>query len=92
MDLYKWCFRSYPAVGAELTADCFELAREVRAVDMRASPYDFTALGYEPIAIETSDGRAEYVAHQRDFAERASGLRATLIAALDDALTARVPA
>jgi hypothetical protein len=87
MDLYKWCFRSYPAVGADLTADCFELAREVRAVDMRASPYDLSALGYIPIAIETAHGRAEYLEYQRDFAERGGRLRSRVIAALRSALS-----
>jgi hypothetical protein len=86
MDLYKWSFRSYPAISAELTADCFELAREVRVIDMRASPYDLRALGYTPIAIETADGRAEYVEHQREFADRASDLRARLIQDLRTAL------
>lgn len=79
MDLYKWCFRAYPAIGSDLTADCFALAREVRAVDMRASPYDFQELGYAPIAIETAEGRAEYVEHQRDFAARGEVLRRRLI-------------
>jgi len=82
MDLYKWCFRSYPAISADLTADCFALAREVRAVDMRASPYDFRDLGYSPIGIETAEGRAEYVEHQRDFAARGALLRQRLIDAL----------
>ena len=96
MDLYKWCFRSYPAVGSDLTADCFALAREVRAVDMRASPYDFQALGYAPIPIETSEGRAEYVEHQRDFAARGALLRSRLLedirAALRATRGAEVPA
>jgi hypothetical protein len=93
MDLYKWCFRSYPAIGAELTADCFELAREVRVIDMRASPYDLRDLGYSPIAIETARGRAEYVEHQQDFAARGSHLRQRVIDALHDALRwATVPA
>lgn len=92
MDLYKWCFRTYPAMGADLTADCFALAREVRVVDMRASPYDFRALGYAPIPIETSPGRAEYVEHQRDFAERGALLRQRLIAGLRQAIATEVPA
>jgi hypothetical protein len=92
MDLYKWCFRSYPAIGADLTADCFELAREVRAVDMRASPYDFRELGLTPIAIETAEGRAEYVESQRDFAARGALLRRRLIEGLRSALRAGVPA
>ncbi|MEY2964872.1 MAG: hypothetical protein RLZZ228_685 [Actinomycetota bacterium] len=86
MDLYKWCFRSYPAIGADLTADCFDLAREVRTIDMRASPYDFSDLGLMPIRIETPHGRGEYVEHQRDFAERGALLRRTLMEALTRAL------
>ena len=92
MDLYKWCFRTYPAIGSELTADCFALAREVRAVDMRASPYAFRELGYDPIPIESPEGRAEYVEHQRDFAERGGRLRARVIACLRAALDVSVPA
>ena len=53
MDLYKWAFKLAPLTPAELTADCFELARDIREVDMRASPYDLRSLGYGPIAIET---------------------------------------
>lgn len=80
MDLYKWSFKLAPYAPAELTADCFALAREIREVDMRASPYDFQALGYAPIAIETAAGRAEYEAHQRAFCTRAEPLRARLLA------------
>jgi len=80
MDLYKWSFKLAPYAPAELTADCFALAREIREVDMRASPYDFRALGYAPIAIETAAGRAEYEAHQRAFCTRAEPLRARLLA------------
>ena len=92
MDLYKWCFRSYPVIGADLTADCFELAREVRSVDMRASPYDFRDLGYEPLAIETPEGRAEYVEYQRAFAARGAVLRDRVIEDLRAALPLAVPA
>ncbi len=80
MDLYKWAFKLAPFTPAELTADCFALARDIRAVDMRASPYDLRALGCEPIAIETPAGRADYEARQRDFAARGQPLRARLIA------------
>ena len=78
MDLYKWSFKLAPLTPAELTADCFALAREIREVDMRASPYDFRALGYAPIAIETPEGRAEYEAYQRAFCAQAEPLRARL--------------
>lgn len=83
MDLYKWAYKLSPLVASELVADAFELAREIRTLDMRASPYDLTALGYEPIKVETAEGRSEYARAQREFAERAAPLRARLIAALD---------
>ncbi|OZV77671.1 3-methyladenine DNA glycosylase [Micromonospora echinospora] len=82
MDLYKWSYKLSPLVPAELVADCFALAREIRTLDMRASPYDLAALGYPPVRVETPEGRAEYVAAQRGFAERATVLRARLLAAL----------
>ena len=48
-----------------LLAFLFVLAWDVREVDMRASPYDFSDLGLEPIGIETPEGKREYAAHQR---------------------------
>jgi hypothetical protein len=83
MDLYKWAFKLAPFTASELIADCFELARDIREVDMRASPYDLAVLGFAPIAIETSDGRTEYERHQRAFALRGEPLRARLIALCD---------
>ena len=88
MDLYKWAFKLAPFTPAELTADCFELARDIREVDMRASPYDLHALGFEPIAVETPAGKAEYERRQRDFARRAEPLRARLIALCERLLAA----
>ena len=79
MDLYKHAFRLSPMVCAELVADCFELARDIRVLDMRASPYDLSALGYPPVRVETAQGKQEYVAAQRAFAERGAPLRARLI-------------
>lgn len=83
MDLYKWSYKLAPLTPAEWIADAFELARAVREVDMRASPYDLAALGYPAIAIETPAGRAEYETHQREFARRAEPLRARLLALCD---------
>lgn len=80
MDLYKWAFKLAPFAPAELITDCFEFARDIREVDMRASPYDLRDLGFEPIAIETPAGRAEYEHQQRSFAARGEPLRARLIA------------
>jgi hypothetical protein len=80
MDLYKWAFKLAPFTPSELIADCFALARDIREVDMRASPYDLAALGFAPIAIETAEGRAEYERHQRAFTSRGEPLRARLVA------------
>ena len=79
MDLYKWATKLAPFGSAELTADCFELARDIREVDMRASPYDLRALGFEPIMVENESGRAEYEQHQRAFAKRGQPLRSRLL-------------
>ena len=92
MDLYKWSFKLAPFTPSELVADCFELACAIRETDMRASPYDFAALGYPPIAIETPAGRAEYEQHQRAFAARGDPLRARLIAVCERLLAVRSPA
>ncbi|MCP2324998.1 hypothetical protein HDA40_003505 [Hamadaea flava] len=86
MDLYKWAYKLSPLVPSELVADCFELSRAVRELDMRASPYDLADLGYAPVRIETPEGRAAYALSQKDFAERAAPLRARLIEACDDLL------
>lgn len=80
MDLYKWSFKLAPFAPSDLIADCFALARDIREVDMRASPYDLRALGFAPIAIETAAGRTDYESHQRAFATRADPLRARLLA------------
>lgn len=83
MDLYKWALKLTPAVPGDLVLDCFELARDVRVVDMQASPYDVSSYGLDPVAIETPEGKAEYVRHQRAFAERGAALRARLLAVCD---------
>ena len=83
MDLYKWALKLSPAVPSNLVVDCFELAREIRELDMRASPYDLRELGYEPVAIETPEGKAHYVAQQRTFGERGQVLRARLVEEID---------
>ncbi|MBA8928333.1 hypothetical protein BC739_005550 [Kutzneria viridogrisea] len=79
MDLYRAAYKLDPFLPSELVADCFELAVDIRELDMRASPYDLSELGYQPVRIETEEGRAEYVRAQASFAERARPLRQALI-------------
>jgi hypothetical protein len=86
MDLYKWAYKLAPAVPSELLLDCFRLARRTRELDMRASPYDLRRLGYTAVPIETADGKAEYVAAQRQIAELGQELRARLLDVLNPLL------
>lgn len=78
MDLVRWALKLGPACPGDLLLDCVELSREIRVLDMAASPYDCTSLGVPPVRIETPHGRAEYVARQRAFSERAAPLRTRL--------------
>jgi hypothetical protein len=80
MDLYKWCYKLGPLIASELLMDSLDLAADARALDMRASPYDLTAYGIQPIPIEDAAGRTEYVRGQRDIARRAGWVREALLA------------
>jgi hypothetical protein len=83
MDLDKWAMKLSPAVPSDLVLDCLELAKDIRELDMRAAPYDLRELGYEPVPIETPEGKARYVAEQRAFSDRGQALRARLVEAID---------
>jgi len=79
MDLYKFGYKLGPLVQSELLMGCLELAAQARELDMRASPYELREYGFDPILIEESSGRAEYVRDQITVAERAAPLRADLL-------------
>jgi len=81
MDLYRFCYKIAPWIESELLADAFALARSARELDMRASPYDLTEFEFEPIAIETGDGRAQYVRLQREIARLAEPVRERVLEA-----------
>lgn len=91
MDLYKWAAKAMPWVGSELLLDCFELAVDLRSLDMRASPYDLSPWGYEPVRIETPAGRARYEQEQKQLAARAIPLRESLITSLGKVLAEAPP-
>ncbi len=82
MDLYKWAVKAGPLVPGDLLLDTFEHARAVRTLDMRASPYDLRDWGFDPVAVETAAGKAEYVRQQREFAATGARLRERLLAAI----------
>jgi len=84
MDLYKWSSKLWPWTGSDLIGECFELALAGRDLDMRASPYDLSAMGYEPVKIETPEGRDQYEREQRVLASRAAEVRQKLLSACQD--------
>jgi len=93
MDLYKHAYRLADVVGSDLIADAFELAWDVRIMDMRAAPYDLSGLTIDPygiewmpIPIETPEGKREYADLQRGFAERAVPIRDRLTESCSTAL------
>lgn len=86
MDLYgKGAVRLSPMIPSELVAEAFELAWDIRILDMRAAPYDLAGLTLDPtgspwtpVKIETPEGKREYAEAQRVFAERAAPIRQQL--------------
>lgn len=95
MDLYKHAFRLAPLIPSSLVADAFELAWDIRILDMRAAPYDFTGVTLDPtgepwtpVRIETAEGKREYAEQQRLFAERGRLVRNELITGCDRLLSA----
>jgi len=79
MDLYKWAMKLGPLIPGELLLDTFELARDIRLLDMEAAPYDLSDWGVIPVKIETAEGKTEYVRRQRGFAERGNALRGRML-------------
>ena len=86
MDLYKWAMKLEPIVKSATVLDTFDLARAIRTLDMEASPYDVRAWGYGVVAIETAQGKAEYMRRQEEFSLQAQDLRRRLITQIDQAL------
>lgn len=88
MDVYKWAAKLGPIVPGELLLDAFVFARDVREVDMRASPYDVRSMTgsdgapLTPIPIETPEGKRAYADLQQGFAERGNALRLRVLAAI----------
>ena len=86
MDVYKWAYKLIPLIDSTLVMDCFELAWDARELDMRAAPYDLLDWGYEPIKVETPEGKAEYVRYQRELSERSVTLRRRVLSRVKGAL------
>ena len=78
MDLYRFAARFAPWIASSLVIDAFLLAKNARELDMRASPYDLSDFGFEPVRLELPEGRRQYAALQRDVAACAAPVRARL--------------
>lgn len=86
MDIYKWAYKLYPWIPSDLTREAFFLALDARTIDMKASPYDLSQYGHEPIMIETEAGRKEYLKHQSAIWEKGKPVRQKLIEAYEQLL------
>ena len=83
MDIYKWAYKLYPWISSDIIRDAFLLAIDARKIDMKASPYDLSDQGLEPIKIETESGRKEYLRYQTDIWKRGLPVRQSLIEAYE---------
>lgn len=92
MDVYKWATKLGPLIPGELWLRTFELACDVRELDMQASPYDLQEWGFAPVRIEEPSGRAEYVRRQQDLMVRGQALRGEIIDILEDCFPQLAPA
>ena len=79
MDLYKWAWKIAPAVPGDLLLDCFELAKDIRYLDMQASPYDVSKFSLPAVKIETAEGKQQYRERQQAFMVRSQKLRQRLL-------------
>lgn len=86
MDLYKLATQCMPWIGSELLWKCFNFAVGARQLDMQASPYDCSSLGFDPVKVETPTGKLEYERRQRALSAAAQPLRDELIARLEQLL------
>ncbi len=88
MDLLKMALRLSPWLHADVLAGCAEVAVHARTLDVAASPYDASAWGLAPIAVETAEGRAAYASEQEALMRRAAPVRRRLREAYDAFLSA----
>ena len=86
MDLYKWAFKGFPWISSKLLFSAFKLAYKAREIDMKASPYCLLDFGYEPIKIETEEGRIEYFEAQKSIYQKSIPIREKLINSLEKLL------
>lgn len=86
MDLLKWSLKLLPMISSSLVLDAYENARDLRLLDMQASPYDVTKYGLEPVKVETVEGRATYQEQQRQLFHQSQPIRSRLLSACAELL------
>lgn len=79
MDLYRFAYKIAPWCPSVLIREAFLLACKARTIDMQASPYDLLAYGLQPICIETTAGREEYIHRQKELLADAQPIRHALL-------------
>ena len=82
MDLYAHVAAMEAGAPGELLLATFRASLDARKVDMRSSPYDLSSWGLDPIRVETAEGRAEFVEHQRLWIRRTQALRSRFLDAV----------
>lgn len=82
MDVYKWTMKLGPIIPGDLLLDTFQLAYDIRQVDMQASPYDVSDYGLPAIPIETPAGKRQYSELQKGFTKRGDELRTRVLTAI----------
>lgn len=92
MDLFKWSYKLWPHIGSSLVGETFQLAAQARSLDMRASPYNLQHLGFNPIPIETPQGRITYLEEQQAIASTATNLRKKLLNSAQNLANLNLPA
>lgn len=92
MDIYAHVAALEAGAPGELLLDALDAAFEAREVDMRSSPYDLSDWGLQPIPVETNEGRSEFVAFQKQWAERTQALRSRFLAAVEQVEDVVAPA
>ena len=83
MDVYSYVAAMEAGAPGELLLDALSAAFTAREVDMRASPYDLSAWGLDPIPVDTPEGRSTFVAFQRGWIRRTQHLRARYLESVD---------
>ena len=86
MDVYKWAFKLTRWCRASWWPTASTWRARSGCSTCRPRRTTCASSGYQPVPIETPEGKAAYLERQRAFAERSNALRRRLLTVLDAAL------